>query len=145
MVALAASMTGSREVGAELAQEALLRAFRDWPRVSGLERPGAWVRRATVNLAVDAYRRRSTEQATLARMPSSASPPDGFGVDDPFWVLARSLPDRQCAVVALRYVDDLPLEEIAQVLEVSVGTVKSTLFDARRTLARALGAEEVSE
>lgn len=145
MVALAASMCGSREVGAELAQEALLRAYRDWPRVSGLERPGAWVRRATVNLAVDAHRRRSTEQATLARMVSSTLPPEGFGVEDPFWVLARSLPDRQCAVVALRYVDDLPLEDIAQVLEVSVGTVKSTLFDARRTLAEALGASEVTE
>lgn len=145
MVALAASMCGSREVGAELAQEALLRAYRAWPKVSTLDRPGAWVRRTAVNLAIDSHRRRSTEHVTLARVAASTSPPEGFGVDDRFWVLVRALPERQRAVVALRYVDDLPLEEIAQVLEVSVGTVKSTLFSARSALAASLGAEEVTE
>ena len=145
MVALAASMCGSREVGAELAQEAMLRAYRDWSRVAVLDRPGAWVRRATVNLAIDAHRRRSNEQVTLARVAAEVSSVAGFGVDDRFWVLVRSLPERQRAVIALRYVDDLSLEEIAQVLEVSVGTVKSTLFSARSALAASLGAEEVTE
>ncbi len=145
MVALAASMCGSREVGAELAQEALLRAYREWPKVSALDRPGAWVRRATVNLAIDSHRRHATEQRTLTLAVAATTASEGFGVDDRFWVLVRSLPERQRAVTALRYVDDLPLEEIAQVLEISVGTVKSTLFSARSSLAASLGAQEVIE
>ncbi len=145
MVALAASMCGSREVGAELAQEAMLRAYRDWPKVSVLDKPGAWVRRATVNLAIDSHRRRATEQRTLTLAAEPPSGGEGFGVDDRFWVLVRTLPERQRAVVALRYIDDLSLDEIAQVLEVSVGTVKSTLFSARAALAASLGAEEVTE
>lgn len=145
MVALAASMCGSREVGAELAQEAMLRAYRDWSKVAVLDRPGAWVRRATVNLAIDSHRRRSNEHVTLARVAAEVSSESGFGVDDRFWVLVRALPERQRAVVALRFVDDLSLEEIAQVLEISVGTVKSTLFSARSALAASLGAEEVTE
>lgn len=145
MVALAASLCGRRELGAELAQEALLRAHRDWTTVSTLERPGTWVRRVTVNLAIDAHRRQVSEQAALARSGPAESVADGYGVDDRFWVMVRSLPERQGAVVALRFVDDLSLEEIAVVLEVSVGTVKSTLFAARNSLAASLGAQEVTE
>lgn len=145
MVALAASLCGGRELGAELAQEALTRAYRDWPRVSALDRPGAWVRRVTVNLAIDAHRRHVSEQSALARVGTQPSTTDGYGVDDRFWVLVRALPERQGAVTALRFVDDLSLEEIAVVLEVSVGTVKSTLFAARRSLAASLGAQEVTE
>ncbi len=145
MVALATSMCGSREVGAELAQEALLRAYRDWSKVSVLDKPGAWVRRATVNLAIDSHRRRANEHRTLTLAVEPRVEAEGFGVDDRFWVLVRALPERQRAVVALRYVDDLSLDEIAQVLEVSVGTVKSTLFSARSALAASLGAEEVTE
>lgn len=144
-VALAASLCGGSDLGAELAQEALLRAYRDWSRVSALERPGTWVRRVTVNLAIDAHRRHVSEQAALTRVGTQPSTADGYGVDDRFWVLVRALPERQGVVTALRFVDDLSIEEIAAVLEVSVGTVKSTLFAARRSLAASLGAQEVTE
>lgn len=145
MVALAASLCGGRELGAELAQEALLRAYRDWSTVSALERPGTWVRRVTVNLAIDNHRRRVGEQVALSKVAAPTSVVDGYGVDDRFWVLVRALPERQRAVTALRFVDDLSMEEIAVVLEVSVGTVKSTLFAARSSLAASLGAQEVTE
>ncbi|CAN5640134.1 hypothetical protein BH10ACT2_BH10ACT2_22090 [soil metagenome] len=145
MVALAASMCGSREVGAELAQEALLRAYREWPRVSALDRPGAWVRRTTINLAIDAHRRHAGEQRGLPKIAPQVPVAEGFGIDDRFWVLVRALPERQSAVVALRYMEDLSLDDIAQILEVSVGTVKSTLFSAKCSLAASLGAEEVTE
>lgn len=145
MVAVAASLCGGRELGAELAQEALLRAYRDWMRVSALERPGAWVRRVTVNLAIDAHRRRIGEQTALAREDTQVANVDLYGVDDRFWTFVRALPERQRSVTALRFVDDMSLEDIAVVLEVSVGTVKSTLFAARSSLAASLGAQEVSE
>ena len=55
----------------------------------------------------------------------------------------RQLPDRQRAVVALYYVEDLPVSVIAETLAVRPGTVKAALFDARRSLAATLGAKEV--
>jgi RNA polymerase sigma-70 factor (ECF subfamily) len=146
LATLAAALTGSRDTGADLAQEALLRAYRAWPTVSGYDRPGAWTRRVLLNLAADAHRRRSREQAALARLPSEQSVwgvPDP--VDDPFWQAVRELPDRQQQAVVLRYVDDLSLDEIAHVLEVTSGTVKATLFAARNTLARRLHTEEVGD
>ena len=148
LVALAATLTGSRESGAEIAQEALLRAYRDWPNVGALERPGAWVRRATLNLAIDAHRRRVREISALSRFPEDEPISDGaigFGVNDPLWVAVRALPERQRAVVALFYLQDLSLDEIAGTLEMSVGTAKSTLFSARKSLAQTLGAQEVTE
>jgi len=53
LVALAASLSGSRDAGAEIAQEALLRAYCEWPRVGSLERPGAWVRRVAITAGHD--------------------------------------------------------------------------------------------
>ncbi len=49
-----------------------------------------------------------------------------------------ALPDRQRQVIALRYVDDLTVADIATALDIAAGTVKSTLHDARRALAASL-------
>ena len=55
----------------------------------------------------------------------------------------RALPERQRAAVTLYYLEDLPVAEIAEILGVAAGTVKTSLFMARRSLAASLGAEEV--
>ncbi len=143
--ALAASLVGDPERGAEIAHEALLRAFRSGQKVGHMDRPGAWVRRVTINLAIDATRRRRREARMAPRLLASASPegsPAGVGVDDPFWHAVRGLPERQRAIVALRYVEDMSLEDIARTLEIAVGTVKSALNAAKATLAFQLGEEE---
>ena len=145
LATLAAALTGSRDNGADLAQEALLRAYRAWPTVSGYERPGAWTRRVVLNLATDARRRRSREQAALSRVSADVSTTMPDPVDDPFWEAVRELPERQQHTVVLRYVDDLSIEEIAGVLDVTSGTVKAALFAARNTLARRLNTEEVGD
>jgi RNA polymerase sigma factor (sigma-70 family) len=144
IVALAVALTGSRETGVELAQEAMLRAFREWSRVEQLERPGAWIRRVVINLAHDARRRGVREQRALHRLDASEVA-DRALPDDEFWAAVRELPERQRTVVALRYVEDLPVAAIASLMEVSEGTVKTLLFRARRTLARTMGVEEVND
>jgi RNA polymerase sigma-70 factor (ECF subfamily) len=58
---------------------------------------------------------------------------------DRFWSAVRALPERQRAVVALHYLEDLPVAEVAHTLEIPAGTVKSTLSAARAALAAALG------
>ena len=122
MVALGTSLTGSREAGVDLAHEAMLRAYRSWSKVGTMDRPGAWIRRVLINLAVE-----------LADPVSTC-----------FWAAVRALPERQRAAVALYYVEDLGVDQIAEILEVSAGTVKTSLFKARRSLERALHVEEVT-
>lgn len=145
MIALALAMTGQRSVAEEIAQEGMLRAYRSWPSVGQMDRPGAWVRRMVINLAIDHRRRRSREATALQRVePHRASALPGPRNDE-FWAAVRALPDRQQSAVVLRYVEDLPLAEIAEILEIRLGTAKSTLFQARRALAAALDLEEPTD
>ena len=69
--------------------------------------------------------------ALAARRQLDAPPPE---VDE-FWALVRRLPDRQAAAVALHYLDDLSIAEIADALGCAEGTAKAHLHQARRTLA----------
>jgi RNA polymerase sigma-70 factor, ECF subfamily len=143
LIAVATSMTGDRELGADLAHEALARAYRDWRTVGSLERPGAWVRRVLINLTIDAHRRRAFEAAAVSRMDRPATVAAADAGNETFWRAVRALPERQRAAVALYYVEDLGIAEIADVLGIAPGTVKTSLFMARRSLAVSLGAEEV--
>src|SRR5947208_16995128 len=68
VVALGIALTGSSELGEEIAQEAFLAAHRKWARVSGYDRPAAFVRRVAVNLAVSSTRRRRREALALQRL-----------------------------------------------------------------------------
>ncbi len=143
--ALGTSLSGSPEVGADLAHEALLRAYRDWPTVGGLERPGAWVRRVLINLATDHHRRRGREREVLSRIVVLNREDAVAAVDGAFWTAVRALPTRQRSAIALRYIDDMSVDEIAEVLNVGAGTVKRALSVARQTLARTLCVEEVDD
>jgi len=140
VVGVALAMVGDAEGARDLAQEAMLRALRDWRRVSRLERPDMWVRRVTVNLAIDARRRRARELRVVQRRSvlEEAAVGDPAVEHSPLWQAVRALPDRQRAAVVLRYVDDLSVPEIALVLEVAEGTIKATLSQARSSLARRL-------
>jgi RNA polymerase sigma-70 factor (ECF subfamily) len=142
LVALGAAMTGRIDVGQELAQEAMTRTFQRWSTVAGYERPGAWARRVLVNLAIDANRRQSSERAAQGRV----RPPEALLPDDPrserLWHAVRALPDRQRAAVALYYLEDLSIADVARLLDIATGTVKASLAKARRTLAAALEPED---
>lgn len=144
VVGLAYALSGNRWLAEDLAQEAFLAAHRNWARVSAYDQPGAWVRRVVANLSVSAFRRRVVEAKALVqlglgerqRLPEL--PPD----DAEFWEAVRSLPRRQSQVVALHYLEDLPVAEVAAILDMASGTVKKHLFDGRRELARRLRTEE---
>ena len=140
MVALAAAIAGG-DRAEEIAQEALLRAHRDWERIGRYDKPGAWVRRVTINLATSTRRRRTAERRALERAGMrrqlDAPPPEVDG----FWALVRRLPDRQAAAVALHYLEDLSIADIADALGCAEGTAKAHLHQARRTLAGQLHRE----
>ncbi|MET0911340.1 MAG: RNA polymerase sigma factor [Ilumatobacteraceae bacterium] len=144
LVALGLGLTGDREVARELAQEALLRAYIDWSKVRGYSAPAAWLRRVVINQAVDVHRRQVVERRTLQRVHSSDVVVDSSG--DPasswWWRAVRELPERQRIAVALFYVDEYSIAEIAEVMGVRQGTVKASLSHARAALAAALARKE---
>jgi RNA polymerase sigma-70 factor (ECF subfamily) len=144
VVGLAFALSGSRWLAEDLAQEAFLAAHRNWPRISAYDQPGAWVRRVVANLSVSAFRRRSVEAKALVRMAlgNRHQLPELSPEDDEFWHAVRSLPRRQSQVMALHYLEDLPVAEVAGILDMAPGTVKKHLFDGRRELARRLRLEE---
>ena len=143
LVALALAMVGDRDAARELAQEALARAYRSWSTVSAYDVPGAWVRRVLMNLVADRHRRAASERRALDRLDPSRThyePPEPFDAD---WRDAvRSLPDRQRAVVALYYLEDRSVDDIASTLDIARGTVKATLASAKRNLRRLLDEED---
>ncbi len=140
VVGLAYALSGHRWVAEELAQEAFLAAHRRWKEVGGYEQPGAWVRRVVSNLATSLVRRRLAEARALvklaARRPEGVPPLDSN--DAGFWRAVRALPKRQSQVIALHYLEDLSVAEIAETLNIAEGTVKTHLHRGRTELARRL-------
>lgn len=144
MVAVAAAVSGNRGIAEDLAQEAMIRAHRHWDRISTYERPGAWVRRATINLALSASKRGSLEVQKLLRLGRPATLPEPEVMDETIFTAVAKLPGKQRAAIALHYLEDRSIEEIASILEISSSTARVHLHRGRQTLADRLGPEEVS-
>jgi RNA polymerase sigma factor (sigma-70 family) len=144
VVGLAYALSGSRYGAEDLAQEAFFAAHRNWERIAGYEQPGAWVRRVVANLSVSMFRRRVAEAKAMARsaLGERAEVPDLGSGDPEFWGAVRALPRRQAQVIALFYLDDRPIAEVADILEMSPGTVKRHLYNGRQTLAHRLAIQE---
>jgi RNA polymerase sigma-70 factor (ECF subfamily) len=117
----------------ELTQEAFARAFRRWSSVSKLERPVAWV--YVVALNAERKRWRREERARTNGSPDVV--PDVAGGVLRTIVVRDALdrlPPRQRAAVLLRYLADLTVADIAEVMACAEGTVKATLHQALRNL-----------
>jgi RNA polymerase sigma-70 factor (ECF subfamily) len=138
MVAVAYAISGSRWAAEELAQEACLRAYRSWDTVSRYDKPGAWLRRVTINLANSLIRRRVSEVKALQRYVSgSIEVVDQHPVEEAeFWNQVKSLPRRQREVIVLHYVDGMDTPDIADVLDISQSSVRTHLQRGRETLVR---------
>jgi RNA polymerase sigma-70 factor (sigma-E family) len=125
MVRLAWLLVGSRAVAEELAHDAFLAVYRHWDSV---ENPGGYLRRAVVNHCLRWQRRRFKERDLLAVI--GEPPPTGEPAVDSMWeAIGRLSPERR-AVVVLRYWADLPYDEIAELLDCPIGTVRSRLHRA---------------
>ena len=145
VVGLAYALCGSRSGAEDLAQEAFLASHRNWQRISRYDQPSAWVRRVVANLSVSVIRRRVAEAKALARLAAFGERtvvPDLAAADPQFWAAVRSLPRRQAQVVALFYLEDRAIADVAEILDITSGTVKRHLHDGRRTLARRLREED---
>ena len=142
LVALARGLAPAH-VAEDVAQEAMLVAYRRWREVSELERPDLWVRRTCANLAVSQFRRRMVELRATARLSGRRQvPPELSESTEEFWAAVRALPHRQAQTTTLRFVYDMSIADIASTLGTSEGTVKQHLSRARLALAKQLRVTE---
>ena len=122
--------TGDADLAAELAQEALARAHRNWPAVSRMDSPGGWAHRVAVNLANSTLRRRRYERAAAARAVSRLPAgqvdvlPSHTGATEVREALA-ALPPRQREALLLRFLLDLSVEQTAERMGCAAGTVRA--------------------
>ena len=145
VLGLAFALTGDRAVAEDIVQDAFLEAFRKWDRIAGYDQPGAWVRRVVANMSVSLFRRRRVELRMLTTLVArqERAVPDLSPSTLAFWHAVREMPKRRAQVIALFYLEDLPIADIAVILEMAEGTVKKHLHDGRETLARTLEVDEV--
>ncbi len=138
MTALAEAVSGDPAAAEDIASEAMTKTSRAWDKVSGYDKPGAFTRRVTINLAHD-YRRKRNRQRLFVRKhrPEDLAVP-APEVDHPVWAAVAQLPDRQRAAVSLHYIDDMAVADIADVMEISVSAATSHLHNARTKLATLL-------
>lgn len=133
-------LTGSQESAQELTQDALVRTYLAWPKI----RPDsayAYARRILVNQRVERWRRTSREVLTDFAVDRADKLDSRADHRDELLRLLRSLPEQQRKVVVLRYYADLTEREVADVLGISLGTVKSTAsrgLSALRELATSI-------
>jgi RNA polymerase sigma-70 factor (sigma-E family) len=131
LLRLAYLLTRDHQDAEDLVQEALLSVVRRWDRVCAAERPEAYVRRIVVNNHISSRRRASSHELPfnpdLVVFSDTRSMDRHDEIDARAWaanVLAR-LPDQQRAVLVLRYYERLGDQEIADLLGVARGTVRS--------------------
>ena len=134
-------LTGDWAQAEELAQEALVRTWWRWPVVRRHDRPGEYARKVLVNRHRSLLRRALVEARHAGRLrPGPAAPV--ADLEDALVLRAAlgRLPARQRVVVVLRYQEDLSEAEVARLLRLPVGTVKSTASRALARLREELGA-----
>ncbi len=143
VLGLVFAVSGSRSGAEDLAQDAFVKAHQKWEEVSTYTSPGAWVRTVAINLARSRFRRLMAERKAFGRLAglTPTAFPDLEPPNERFWEAVRSLPRRQSEVVALHYLEDMSVADVATVLGIAESSVKNSLAQARSTLSKKLEVE----
>ena len=137
LLALATGLSATVAEAEEHVQDAFAIAYRSWLKVQFLDSPGGWTRRVLLNRLASAHRRAQSERRGVLRLAPPAAAVD-VHTDAELWAAVRELPVRQAQAVALHYIEDLPVTEIANLLDIGPSSVKIHLRRARATLERRL-------
>jgi RNA polymerase sigma-70 factor (sigma-E family) len=144
MCRLAFVILGDAATAEEIVMDAMIKTFSGWRRIREVDRMDAYLRRVVVNMCRSKIRRKSVEarvNAVSFRRDELRGPewdPERHETSRIVIDAVRDLPERQRACVVLRYFDDLSEAQIADVMQCSVGTVKSQLAKARGKLESSL-------
>ncbi len=148
LIGLLTLMGGSAADAEEIAQDAFVKLLEHWEKVRHYEQVDAWLRTVAVRMLISRHRRRQVATLGLRRLGARPPEPAGVSGSDTRLDLAAALavlPIGSRAAVLLHHVHDLPVDEVATLLRVPPGTVKSRLSRARAALAPLLADDENNE
>jgi RNA polymerase sigma-70 factor (sigma-E family) len=131
LIRLAYVLTGDQHAAEDLLQSALAKAAAHWGRIHSA--PEAYVKQIIYREQVSWWRRRSRQPETaMAQVPDRVAAPPSAGVEERLALheALRALPPGKRAVLVLRYLEDLPEAQVADILGCSVGTVRSQTHKA---------------
>jgi RNA polymerase sigma-70 factor (ECF subfamily) len=142
---LSYAILGNEADARDAAQETFVAAWRQLPRLRDVDRFDAWFQRVAVNAARMTLRARGRRRVreipavqVAALVDTAVAPADADRLD----AALRHLPLEQREILALHHLDGLPVAELAEILGIPVGTVKSRLHTARQALQRTLADQE---
>ncbi|GGT69444.1 RNA polymerase sigma-70 factor (sigma-E family) [Actinomadura citrea] len=132
----ATQLTSDRAEAEDLLQAALAKTYLAWDRIEDRSALDGYVRRAMVNTQISWWRRRKLDVYPTDQLPERPveDHTDRSEMRDALGRALSRLPERQRLAVMLRYYEDMSEREIAEVLGVSIGTVKSTVSRAMARL-----------
>jgi RNA polymerase sigma-70 factor (sigma-E family) len=148
LVRLGFTVSGDYQRAEDLAQIALMQAFRSWRRVRRADDPHNYVRRILVNSYLSMTRRRSFSEAPAAELDIDRTVPDpatGIVNSDDLWRALATLSARERVVLVLRYYQDMDDRTIAEVLGIKPSTVRATASRALASLRRTRQSHRVDE
>ncbi len=137
LYATAYHLTGDRYEAEDLLQSALFSTYRAWGRITDKAAVGGYLRRTMTNLHISAWRRRKLAEYPTEELPETVGDTDAMGGTElraVLWQALAKLPENQRTMLVLRYYEGKTDPEIADVLGISVGTVKSSIWRALRRL-----------
>ncbi|MBK5222132.1 MAG: RNA polymerase sigma factor [Acidimicrobiia bacterium] len=142
LVGIVAAACGSTPLAEDAVQVAFVRAIERTRRGATIERLPAWIVAVAINETRSRWRRIATERRSVAALNGQRGGTDTDAVDTAALVdldaAMRQLPLRQQQTVVLHYLLGLDVASVAEVLGVSVGTVKKAMSRARQQLAATL-------
>ncbi|MEV3873760.1 SigE family RNA polymerase sigma factor [Streptomyces sp. NPDC049906] len=137
LYATAYHLTGDRFEAEDLLQSALFSTYRAWDRISDKAALGGYLRRTMTNLHISAWRRRKLNEYPTEELPETPGDTDamrGTELRAVLWQALARLPELQRTMLVLRYYEGRTDPEIADILDISVGTVKSSIWRSLRRL-----------
>jgi RNA polymerase sigma-70 factor (sigma-E family) len=140
LVRLGLVLSADHHRAEDLAQTALMNAYRHWRRLRTMDDPHAYVRRTLVNAHISATRRSSSRETPSDLTDSGRSHPDpslALAEHDAVWRMLAKLPTRERTAIVLRYYEDLDYAAIASVLGIKESTARATVSKALASLRAA--------
>jgi len=137
LYATAYHLTGDRFEAEDLLQSALFSTYKAWDRISDKAAVGGYLRRTMTNLHISAWRRRKLNEYPTEELPETPGDTDamrGTELRAVLWQALARLPELQRTMLVLRYYEGRTDPEIAEILDISVGTVKSSIWRSLRRM-----------
>ncbi len=155
-VRIAYSFTRNWEDARDTAQDAFVKAYENLPKFRGESRFSTWIYRIIANLCKDSFRKKKVRRDVNAALQRNEDDPDpaermvsktmdpsqsaeNRELEETLQASMNTLPHQQKSVFALRYLQGMSLEEIAETLELSTGAVKAHLWQAGQKMQKMLG------